>query len=69
MSGKKISSGVVHEIPQELSKMLIADAAVLELWEDITPLARNEWLKIWGQSKNIGTSPWKLLPYKELLKQ
>jgi uncharacterized protein YdeI (YjbR/CyaY-like superfamily) len=41
---KKISSGVAHELPADLQKALMADAKALSVWEDITPLARNEWI-------------------------
>jgi uncharacterized protein YdeI (YjbR/CyaY-like superfamily) len=41
---KKISSGVVHTLPQDLRKMLSSSRATFEAWEDITPLARNEWI-------------------------
>lgn len=41
---RKISGGVVHDLPMDLRKALISDADVLETWEDITPLARNEWI-------------------------
>ncbi len=44
MTQKKISSGVVHEIPPDLRKILVSDAKALELWENLTPLARNEWI-------------------------
>ena len=44
MPKKQISSGVVHNVPPDLHKALTADAAVLKAWEDITPLARNEWI-------------------------
>lgn len=40
----KISGGVVHELPADLRKALATDAKALALWEDITPLARNEWI-------------------------
>lgn len=40
----KISGGVVHELPQDLRKALATDSKALALWEDITPLARNEWI-------------------------
>lgn len=42
----KISEGVpeVHKIPQDLKKALLGDKKALEKWEDITPLARNEWI-------------------------
>jgi hypothetical protein len=44
MATKSISAGVVHELPSDLRKALIADSAALERWEDLTPLARNEWI-------------------------
>src|ERR1700680_4540290 len=44
MSQKKISSGVVHEVPTDLKKALTSDPQALTAWEDITPLARNEWI-------------------------
>lgn len=40
----KLSSGVVHEVPGDLRAALVADPAAREKWEDITPLARNEWI-------------------------
>ena len=45
----KISSGVVHPLPSDLKKALLRDKKALEKWEDITPLARNEWI-CWVQS-------------------
>ena len=36
--------GTVHTIPDDLRSALLADAQAVELWNDITPLARNEWL-------------------------
>ena len=44
MTQNTISGGVVHELPEDLQKSLAADAEVLALWEDLTPLARNEWI-------------------------
>lgn len=41
---KKLSSGVVHSVPADLREALICDAEALAKWEDITPLARNEWI-------------------------
>src|ERR1700730_13800528 len=43
-AAKKISSGVVHEVPADLKKALTSDPQALTAWEDITPLARNEWI-------------------------
>jgi hypothetical protein len=44
MSQKNTSSGVVHQMPADLKKALTSDPKVLTAWEDITPLARNEWI-------------------------
>jgi uncharacterized protein YdeI (YjbR/CyaY-like superfamily) len=44
MSKKEISKGVAHTVPPDLKKALIADKEALAYWEDITPLARNEWI-------------------------
>jgi hypothetical protein len=41
---KTISPGVVHKVPADLRKALISDKAALAIWEDLTPLARNEWI-------------------------
>ena len=41
---KKISGGVVHTLPADLREALVADPKALTVWEDITPLARNEWI-------------------------
>jgi hypothetical protein len=39
-----VSSGTVHKLPLDLKEALVKDAKVLRLWQDITPLARNEWI-------------------------
>jgi uncharacterized protein YdeI (YjbR/CyaY-like superfamily) len=44
MITKDIASGVVHQIPADLRSALIADETALERWDDLTPLARNEWI-------------------------
>ncbi len=44
MSQKKVSSGVVHELPADLKKAIASNPRALAAWEDITPLARNEWI-------------------------
>ena len=41
---QKLSSGVVHTVPADLQEALIADPEARAKWEDITPLARNEWI-------------------------
>ncbi len=49
MGKAAISGGVVHDLPPDMKKALAADKAALAAWEDITPLARNEWI-CWTQS-------------------
>ncbi len=44
MAIKQITGGVVHDVPADMCKALLADASALERWEDLTPLARNEWI-------------------------
>jgi uncharacterized protein YdeI (YjbR/CyaY-like superfamily) len=44
MTKTKISGGVVHTLPSDLQQALIASPEALKAWEDITPLARNEWI-------------------------
>ena len=44
MTTKQPSGGVVHELPDDLKKALTSDPDVLAAWEDLTPLARNEWI-------------------------
>ena len=39
-----ISSGVVHEVPDDLKETLLANPDVLEKWNKLTPIARNEWI-------------------------
>jgi uncharacterized protein YdeI (YjbR/CyaY-like superfamily) len=35
---------VVHAVPADLTKAIDSAPIALALWEDITPLARNEWI-------------------------
>jgi uncharacterized protein YdeI (YjbR/CyaY-like superfamily) len=44
MTNKEISEGVVHKLPADLREALTSDESALERWEDLTPLARNEWI-------------------------
>lgn len=41
---KKIPEGSVHKIPEDLKKILTSNKKILENWEDITSLARNEFI-------------------------
>ncbi|MEK7641626.1 MAG: YdeI/OmpD-associated family protein [Patescibacteria group bacterium] len=43
MSKKIISGGTAHKLPDDL-RTALASSRALAAWEDITPLARNEWI-------------------------
>jgi hypothetical protein len=39
-----VPGGVVHGLPADLRQALMANPTALRAWEDITPLARNEFI-------------------------
>lgn len=41
---EKIYGGVVHNMPEDLRKALNDDPKSREIWNSLTPLARNEWI-------------------------
>ncbi len=40
----KIEIGTIHEIPSDFKKILKDSKGLLEKWNSLTPLARNEWI-------------------------
>lgn len=44
MAKLEIASGTVHRVPADLREALVASAKARATWNDITPLARNEWI-------------------------
>lgn len=44
MSKSTISKGTVHTLPNDIRKALASNTRALAAWENITPLARNEWI-------------------------
>jgi hypothetical protein len=52
---KQISGGTVHKMPADLREALCANPKVLKLWEDITALARNEFICWVENAKQIET--------------
>ncbi len=40
----RVPGGVVHELPKDLREALIVNTVALDAWNDITPLARNEFI-------------------------
>ena len=55
MPNKKVATGVVHKIPLDFKKALASDPKALAIWEDITPLARNEWICWVTSAKQLET--------------
>lgn len=52
MNGLTLAGGTVHAMPKDLRKALAKNAAARAAWEDITPLARNEWI-CWVESAKL----------------
>lgn len=44
MSNQVISSGTVHQIPEDLKSSIASNSKVSEIWESLTPLGRNEFI-------------------------
>ena len=44
MTKEKIATGVVHQVPADLRKVLASSSAMEGAWNDLTPLGRNEWI-------------------------
>jgi uncharacterized protein YdeI (YjbR/CyaY-like superfamily) len=44
MSKTSISGGVAHTLPADLRKAIMSERLIIGIWQDITPLARNEWI-------------------------
>ena len=55
MKNKAISSGTVHKVPIDIKNTLLQNPKMLTMWEDITPLARNEWICWIIDAKKIET--------------
>lgn len=44
MQRENVLGGVVHQVPADLRVALSKDHKALTLWNNLTPLARNEWI-------------------------
>jgi uncharacterized protein YdeI (YjbR/CyaY-like superfamily) len=44
MASKQLPSGTIHPLPKDFRDSISTDPKVMALWQDITPLARNEWI-------------------------
>ncbi len=52
MSKQLIGNGTVHKTPEHLRKIISSKTAIQAVWDDITPLARNEWI-CWIESAKM----------------
>lgn len=55
MTTKSISPGTVHPLPADLQSALAASPNVTDLWESLTPLARNEYICWVENAKHLET--------------
>ena len=44
MNVTQLSNGTVHKLPADLKRSIMSNSKASATWEDITPLARNEWI-------------------------
>jgi len=44
MTSISIEEGVVHNVPDDLKIVLLSNPELLEKWNKLTPLSRNEWI-------------------------
>lgn len=41
---KSLTTGTVHRVPKDMRLVLSSRPRLLEIWNQLTPLARNEWI-------------------------
>jgi len=44
MSKSKLSNGLLHTLEPDMTKALFKSKRIINLWEDLTPIARNEFI-------------------------
>ncbi len=67
VSGQKLPGGVVHELPADLREALLRNGTALDAWNDITPLARNEFICWVEDAKQEATRARRILRTQEEL--
>jgi len=51
----ELSGGLVHELPEDLIKALCESRDIVNLWQSITPIARNEFICWIEDAKQLKT--------------
>lgn len=69
MSSPRVPGGVVHKLPTDLRKTIIANSGALNAWMDITPLARNEFICWVEEAKQDVTRERRIRRTKEELEE
>ena len=64
-----LPGGVVHALPADLRAALSADATALAAWQDITPLARNEFICWVEDAKRLQTRERRIRRTREELEE
>ena len=67
MNDSILKNGVVHKISSDIKNTLLSNSKVKDLWNDITPLARNEWICWIESAKKIETKDRRLGIMKDKL--
>ncbi len=55
MRSTRLSAGTIHKTPEYVRVLLLASKDASKTWNDITPLARNEWICWIQQAKKEET--------------
>ncbi|OBH42059.1 hypothetical protein A5684_17330 [Mycobacterium intracellulare] len=69
MSARRVPGGAVHKLPADLRETLIAHPTALAAWNDITPLARNEFICWVEDAKQEATRARRIRRTKEELEE
>ncbi|PRW65445.1 YdeI/OmpD-associated family protein [Actinopolyspora mortivallis] len=69
MNTRSLPGGVVHALPADLRAALVDSTTALEAWNDITPLARNEFICWVEDAKQDSTRQRRIRRCREELEQ
>ena len=69
VSDQQVQGGVVHGLPPDLREALLSNARALEAWNDITPLARNEFICWVEDAKQAATRQRRIRRTREELEE
>ena len=69
MSRDEVQGGVVHELPSDLRDALAGNRTALGAWQDITPLARNEFICWVEDAKQEATRQRRIVRTQEELEE